>query len=138
MGRQAKENLIKTYNLLQEQPLYCWKLSDNGDISKFIIKKYKLYGSQDSFTRNQEYRFVFDFGSGSVVTYVKPGNIDKFVSGKVYSFIDDDKRAFDIISDSISNKIICAQKSVEKYASMLMKFSGGKLRYEENNQKKLL
>ena len=130
MSRSAKNSLIKQYNLIQEKPLYCWKVSDNGDVSKFVIKSYNLYGT--NFT-HPEYRFVFDFGNGSTVTYVKPSNIDKFVNNKVYSFIDDDDRAFDIIKLSIQNKIISHQQSVEKYAKFFMDVTGGILRYEENN-----
>jgi hypothetical protein len=130
------KNLLRDNMTEKSEPLYCWKVStDTGEITKYKITHYskRKIGSYvfepESKSAKFDYRF---FDDKNQLKSTNTDKLDRFVSNQLYSFTDDDERAFKIISESISERIQEHQKLVENNASLLLKFNGGKLRYEEN------
>lgn len=127
MGRHRQNMFERTLN--ENKPLYCWKVTDEGEIIKSVITMYSDR-QVSSYKNLREYRYYDD--KRQIIT-TNTDKLGRFVNNKVYLFEDDDSKAFQIIKDGISEKIIRYQSAVEKQAEFLMKVTGGIQRYEENH-----
>lgn len=78
----------------QEKPIYCWKVSDEGKIQKFVITRYYY----DKWVGEARYIFYHSLGGKTETRkFVRKDNFDRYVHHTYYSFDENDKVAIDTI-----------------------------------------
>ena len=108
------------YDFRSDQPpIYMWNVSkEDGEIEKSIIKDYAY--RPHSFESSRSY-YVYEDKGGNL-RFVKIGKLDEFDSGHVYSFTDDDEKAYEAITNGLEKRINESYKKLETLIDYYSKF----------------
>lgn len=96
------------------QTLYCYKVNkQTGEITKIVIDEYTINPHHH---RGNTYIIdnkVYQINKCDKRIFVPQKKLDKYVSGKVFTFSSDDKIAHKIIFNTLNNKITDYQKQID-------------------------
>lgn len=83
------------------KPLYCWKLSKDLKLEKYIIEGYEF----QHWVGGDRYVFYGFLGNENASRrYVKAKNIERYIHNTYYSFVDDDAKTKENILESYKNR----------------------------------
>lgn len=118
---------MKSYNIYQEKPLYVWKVGKDFKIRKYIINEYTL----SEWHGRRQVRFYHCLGSQSPSgRYFYMTNENKFNYGVVFSFENNDEKAYATIFENYKDKTAKAKHQydlAEKQWVEVLKANGKKL-----------
>lgn len=82
------------------EPIYCYKLNEETyRLEKLVITDYEIV--KNKFTDSKRYKIGnYQIYKSKKVYWLEESKLDRFVSGKVFTFNDDDYMAYQVVLDS--------------------------------------
>lgn len=97
-------------------PLYCFKFDiENNKIEKVTIKDYTI----NNYSFRKSYKFKNTVNKAGKFYLVGDSKLDRYVSGKVFTFNNDVAYVKDIILSTLNAQLEKAKKECEKYTNII-------------------
>lgn len=101
------------------EPLYCYKIGDDGVINKYVITSY-YKTDRSRFWGGWVIRFKGRLGTNDKRVHdLTNEHIDRLCSGKYYTFHDSDEEAYKRIIAELTDKVSSAQASLDRAKARL-------------------
>lgn len=100
--------------------LYCFRLNEDLSLTRFEITEYDT--NENFYTKKKTYSFSEPKVNKSDKHYTVPeAKLDRFLNNKVYTFIDDENYAWEIIKETLFDKIYVMQKELGALCEKVLK-----------------
>jgi hypothetical protein len=101
------------------EPLYCYKFDEKTcKMEKIVVTDYEIV--KTNFSSKVRYKICgYQIHKTQKIFWLEDVKLDRYVSGKVFTFVEDDNRAFQIVLDAVLKRVFehrkCMVNAMELY-----------------------